>query len=90
VWLRANKYDDIADLIDGFMKRWVAKGKTTRRNWWETLSGGVAGRPYSIDGTELPVLAAAQRRQGKPVTDNAIQRNLAEDPPPARETKRWK
>jgi phage-related tail fiber protein len=71
------------------LQGWEAEGKTTRRNWWDTLSGGTEGRPYTVDGKEFPVLAAAQRRQGKPVTSNAIQRNARETPPPVRETGRW-
>jgi hypothetical protein len=89
VWLRQNAYDDVADMIDGFIQGWEAEGKTTRRNWWDTLAGGADGRPYTVEGQAFPVLAAAQRRQGKPVTANAIQRNPRETPPPVRETGRW-
>jgi hypothetical protein len=89
VWLRQNGYTDIADRIDAAMQGWEAEGKSTRRNWWDTLSGGTDGRPYTVEGREFPVLVAAQRRQGKPVTSNAIQRNGRETPPPVRETGRW-
>jgi hypothetical protein len=89
VWLRQNAYDDVADMVDAVMQRWEDEGKNTRRNWWDTLSGGTDGRPYTIDGKEFPVLAAAQRRQGKPVTRNALQRSQRETPPPVRETGRW-
>jgi hypothetical protein len=89
VWLRQNVYDDVADMIDAVMQRWEDEGKNTRRNWWDTLSGGADGRPYTVDGKEFPVLAAAQRRQGKPVTGNALQRSTRETPPPVRETGRW-
>jgi len=80
---------DVADMVDAVMQRWEDEGKNTRRNWWDTLSGGADGRPYTVDGKEFPVLAAAQRRQGKPVTRNAVQRSARETPPPVRETGRW-
>jgi len=89
VWLRENGYDDIADRIEATIERWSTEGKSTRRNWWDTLSGGNKGRPYTIDGKEFPVLAAAQRRQGKPVTTNALQRNPGEQAPPVRVNGRW-
>jgi hypothetical protein len=87
--LRENGYDDVADRIDAVMQGWKAEGKSTRRDWWITLSGGADGRPYTIDGKEFPVLAAAQRRQSKPVTTNAIRRNAREQPPPVRVNGRW-
>jgi|ERR1019366_989439 hypothetical protein len=89
VWLRQNAYDDVADMIDVVMQRWEDEGRSTRRNWWDTLAGGTDGRPSSVDGQEFPVLATAQRRKGKPVTENALQRNPKETPPPVRETGRW-
>jgi hypothetical protein len=89
IWLRQNGYNDVADMIDVVMQRWEAEGKSTRRNWWDTLSGGVDGRPYTIDGQEFPVLVAAQRRQHKPVTANAIQRNVRENVPAVRRDGRW-
>jgi hypothetical protein len=89
VWLRENGYGDVADLIDEVMEGHKADGRGTRRGWWETLAGGKDGRPSSVDGREFPVLASAQRRQGKPVTANAIQRGLHEVAPPVRRTGRW-
>lgn len=89
VWLCQNGYDDVAERIDAALEHWAATGKSTRRNWWNTLSGGIDGRPYTIEGTEFPVLATAQRRQGKPVTPNAIQRNAREQAPPVRVNGRW-
>jgi hypothetical protein len=32
-------------MIDAVMRRWEEEGKNTRRNWWDTLSGGADGRP---------------------------------------------
>lgn len=89
VWLRDNGYSDVADLIDAMLERWAKANKATRRNWWDTLAGGKGGRRYTVEGREFPVLASAQRRQGKPVTANAIQRNRTEKPPPVRELARW-
>jgi hypothetical protein len=30
-WLRANNYDDVADLIDDIMREWSNRGVKTRR-----------------------------------------------------------
>lgn len=89
VWLRANGYGDVADLIDEVMEEWRRAGKKTRRNWWDVLAGGKDGRPCVIAGRVFPVLMAAQRRQGKPITENAICRKEEENPPPIRRTGRW-
>lgn len=80
-WLRANGYDDVADMIDAVMGEWQKAGKTTRRNWWDVLAGDADGRPCKVAGREFPVLAAAQRRQKRPVTKNAIQRSRNESTP---------
>lgn len=42
-WLRANRYNDYADLIDQVMGRWKSEGKRPRRNWWEILAGNPDG-----------------------------------------------
>jgi hypothetical protein len=89
VWLRENGYADVAEMIDDVMRAWAADGRTTRRNWWDTLAGGAEGRPYTVEGREFPVLASAQRRQGKPVTRNALQRSHQETAPPVRVNGRW-
>lgn len=60
-----------------------------RRNWWDTLAGGEGGRPITVNGYEFPVLRAAQIRQGRDVTDNALCRNPDEVPPDVVSTKRW-
>jgi hypothetical protein len=89
-WLRENGHDETADLIDGFIARWKADGKRTRRNWWEILAGGRLGRPRTIEGKEFPVLKAAQTRQGLPVTANALFLTGEKPPPPIpRESGRW-
>jgi len=89
-WLRDNGYDEIADLIDGFIITWKADGKRTRRNWWEILAGGKLGKPRTIYGREFPVLKAAQMRQGLPVTANALCHKGEKLPALVpRETGRW-
>ena len=88
-WFAENGYKDVADLIDEANQRIEAKGKGSRRNWWDTLAGGRGGAPLTREGITFPVLRAAQIRQGKPVTGNAICRNDDEVPPGVVTTKRW-
>jgi hypothetical protein len=88
-WLLKNNYDDVVALIDEAIRKIEEKGKKSRRNWWDTLAGGPDGRPLSREGITFPVLRAAQIRQGKPVTPNAIRRNENEEPPDVVATKRW-
>lgn len=88
-WLRANGYEDIADLIDQAMLKMEARGSKQRRNWWDILSGGAQGKSCVVEGIEFPVLRMAQVRQGKPVTSNAISRGKRELPPDVRSTGRW-
>lgn len=88
-WLLENGYEDVAELIDEAIRRIATKGKRSRRNWWDTLAGGVDGKPSVREGIEFPVLKVAQIRQGKPVTPNAICRNPNEQPPDVIATKRW-
>jgi DNA adenine methylase len=80
-WLLENRYEDVAALIDQVTREWRAKGKQTRRNWWEVLAGAANGRPRTVAGRTFPVLKAAQRRQGVPVTANALCRNPGEELP---------
>lgn len=88
-WLRQNGYDDVADLIDSIMQEWKEEGKGTRRDWWEVLAGKKNGEPAVIYGRTFPVLRAAQIRQQRPITSNAIWRNDSEEAPPVRRQKRW-
>ncbi len=89
-WLRDNDYHDIADMIDEVIAEWVAAGKKTRRNWWDILAGGKNGQPRTVGSRQFPVLAAAQRRQGKKVTKNALTQNRKECAPARVEQARWK
>lgn len=88
-WLVANKYNDVADLIDEVVQEWSEQGKQTRRNWWEVLAGNAQGKPRRVAGREFPVLRAAQLRKGVPVTPNAICRSPKESAPPIKVTGRW-
>jgi hypothetical protein len=74
-WLINNDYSDIVDLIDQVTEQWKASGTRTRRNWWGILAGGYGGRSRTVNGIPFPVLVAAQKQQGRPVTPNAIQRS---------------
>jgi hypothetical protein len=89
-WLRANGYEDVVELIDQAMTNMAARGTKQRRNWWDILSGDAHGNPCVREGIEFPVLQVAQVRQGKPITLNAISRNVDELPPDVRATGRWK
>ena len=88
-WLRANRYEDVAELIDRAMAKMAARGSRQRRNWWDILSGGAEGKPCIREDIEFPVLKIAQIRQGKPITRNAIARNKREEPPDVLATRRW-
>lgn len=84
-----NGYDEVASLIDEVVAELKAKGSKERRNWWDTLSGGPGGKPRIVAGREFPVLYAAQKRQGKPITVNALRNRKREKPPPIQPTARW-
>lgn len=88
-WLAANGYEDVAALIDEAVRRIEAKGKKSRRNWWDTLAGGAGGRPLTREGITFPVLRVAQVRQGREVTPNAESRSRGETPPDVVATRRW-
>jgi hypothetical protein len=91
VWLRDNRYVDIADQIDQVMLRWRAEGKATRRNWWQILAGWADGRPRIAGGVTFPVLRAARLRQGLPPdVPGVLCRNPDEEHPPIRVSPRWK
>jgi len=88
-WLIENDYEDVAELINQIMTKWKTNGKLTRRNWWDVLAGGKNGSPKIIEGIEFPVLKAAQIRQGKDITTNAICRNSNEIVPQPRANNKW-
>lgn len=88
-WLRANGYDNVADLIGEVIEEWQATGNRTRRNWWDVLAGRKDGKPCTIAGREFPILRVAQIRQGRPVTEKAISNNPDEEAPPVVVSGRW-
>lgn len=88
-WLRKNGYEDVADLIDEVMAEWKECGSGERRDWWDILAGDGNGQPRVVAGRKFPVLWAAQRRQARKPTANALKRNSREKPPPIRHTARW-
>ena len=88
-WLRNNGYDDIADTIDRVLDKWVREKNHTRRNWWDILAGDSNGKPRNVAGIDFPVIRAAQKRQGRPITPNAISRNKKESVPEVWSTGRW-
>jgi hypothetical protein len=89
-WLGENGYTEALVKVDLAISRITAKGKKSRRDWWQTLAGGVDGKPSVREGIEFPVLRAAQIRQGKPITANAICLNEDEEIPAVVSTKRWR
>ena len=89
VWLRESGYVEVADLIDEIMAEWRAAGLKTRRNWWDKLAGQRNGSSCEVSGRRMPVLRAAQIRQGRVPTPNAVSRDPAEEPPVVRRTNRW-
>jgi hypothetical protein len=80
-WLAENGYADVVELIEEVEQRWKAEGVSTRRNWWDILSGGHDGQRRAVSGIEFPVLAVAQIHEGKPVTAGALRRGRNETPP---------
>lgn len=88
-WLMQNGYEDVASQIDEVIAELKAKGSKERRNWWDTLSGGPGGKPRIVAGREFPVLYAAQKRQRKPITPNALRKSKREKPPKPEPTGRW-
>jgi hypothetical protein len=88
-WLQLNKYDDVLEQIARLEQRWKVSGKGTRKSWWEKLAGGKDGEACVVDGEVFPVLKAAQKREGKPITKNAISRRGEVPPPPKKPQARW-
>ncbi len=90
-WLIENGYPEVAEMINEIQVEWKISGKHTRRNWWDVLSGGKNGSPRTIYGRQFPVLQAAQVRQGKPITQNALKIMANEKEAPAViDNGRWK
>jgi hypothetical protein len=75
----------IADIIEEHSRR----GVKTRRNWWDALAGLDEGEAVTVAGRKFPVLQCAQRRQGKPITPNAIPPSRDEPEPPGFRPGKW-
>ena len=88
-WLAQNGYENVAALIDEVLAELKAKGSKERRNWWDILSGDSHGNSRIVAGRKFPVLAVAQKRQGKKVTPNASRGRKRQAPPEIRITGRW-
>lgn len=88
-WLKENDYIDVLLLINEIIYEWEMSGKRTRRNWWGILAGDKNGNPRKVSGREMPVLRAAQIREGRTITSNAICRNKEEIIVPKWKTNRW-
>lgn len=88
-WLAENGYEDVVALINEVEAEWKARSAKTRRDWWDILAGDSQGGSRVIAGRPFPVLWAAQKRQGRPPTKNALKRNRSEVPPPVRRSARW-
>lgn len=82
-WLMQNGYEDVAQKIEEFIKKWQKEGKKTRRNWWDILAGDKKGNPRKIEGVEMPVIKAAQIRMGVSTSKNAVKRNRKESKAPS-------
>lgn len=87
-WLNEHGYQDVVALIDEVEAEWKSASKRTRRDWWYILAGDAEGGSRVVAGRPFPVLWAAQKRQGKPHTRNALKRNRSEVPPPVRRSRR--
>lgn len=81
-WLYENGYKDIVRMMDEVTGDRLRTGKDIRQDWWNVLAGNSKGLSKIVSGRKFPVLKAAQELQGKPVTKNALRRNLNETPPP--------
>src|SRR5262245_12530111 len=88
-WLAENNYPKELALVDLVESEFEASGSGERRNWWDVFAGGKDGAPVVVNGHEFPILRAAQIRQGKPITKNAICNNSDEAIPPVKASKRW-
>jgi len=88
-WLRANGYNEVAQMIDDIMAEWKTQGKATRRNWWEVLAGDSRGNPRKIAGRTFPIIRAIRQRQALPKTAIAESSRPRQVAPKIRPTGRW-
>jgi hypothetical protein len=88
-WLRANGYNEVAQMIDDIMAEWKIQGKATRRNWWEVLAGDSRGNPRKIAGRTFPIIKAIRKRQALPKTATAQSNMPRQVAPKIRPSGRW-
>ncbi len=82
-WLKTD-YADVLAQINATEAAWKAAGSGERRSWWLVLAGNLDGSTIFVGELEFPVLRAAQIRQERQVTSNALCRNEVEIAPPLR------
>ncbi|MBU6408871.1 MAG: hypothetical protein KGR98_00660 [Verrucomicrobia bacterium] len=88
-WLAQNNYEDVLKKIHAVEQGWKRKGTGTRRDWWEVLAGNQNGSPKKIEGKKFPVLSAARKRKGWPVTNDCLCLNPNEEAPSVVPQIRW-
>jgi hypothetical protein len=88
-WLRANGYEETAQMIDEIMAEWKAQGLATRRDWWQIIAGDKRGNPRKVAGRTFPVIQAARKRQSLPKSDKAQSNAPHERTPKVRPQARW-
>src|ERR1044072_901091 len=88
-FVQTYQYDEELALVNKVEAELKASGSKERRNWWDVFAGGKDGGSISVNGHAVPVLRAAQIRQGKPITKNAKCLNEDETIPSVRASRRW-
>ena len=88
-WLLQNDYQDVLKKIETVEAGWNNRRTKTRRNWGDVLAGHKDGTSKVIQGVEFPVLCAARKRKGWPVTEKCICRTPNEKMPLAVAQVRW-
>ena len=88
-WLVENSYEDVVKLIEKVEKGWQKKGTSTRRNWWDVLSGDEQGNNRRVEGVKFPILRAARLRRGWADVEGSLCRNTNEEVPNIVPQARW-
>jgi hypothetical protein len=87
--LAQKNYADVLKQIQAVERGSKRKGTGTRRDWWEVLAGNQNGSSKTIEGRSFPVLSAARRRKGWPVTKECLCRDANEEAPSVVPQIRW-
>lgn len=88
-WLRANGYEETAQMIDEIMAEWKAQGLATRRDWWQVLAGDKRGNPRKVAGRTFPIIKAARKRQALSTISSAQSNAPREVAPKVKPSPRW-